>query len=276
MCQTFTEPLPVAFRYILETHAHADHLTASRYLQNILTKPGEDGPLVGIGQRIEQVQRTMASIYDIPEVELQNAFDRTFADDSTFKIGSLEARVVHLPGHTPDHIGYVIGKNVFTGDSIFNPDVGSARCDFPGGSATALYQSMQQLLALPEDYKLYTGHDYPPKDRAIDGKSGAAVPYTTLGAQSATNKHVKSGTKLEEFVQWRQERDNTLSEPKLMRQAMHVNVRGGRLPAGPVEGFKITSAPKGVPCAGGIVIGNDLSVCEVESSPWSQTCGLRS
>lgn len=236
--------------WILETHAHADHLSASRYLQKSLELRGQETPTVGIGQRIDQVQRTMAGIYGIPEAELQNAFDYTFADDSEFSIGALRARVIHLPGHTPDHIGYIIGHNIFTGDSMFNPDVGSARCDFPGGSATELYQSMQRLLAFPKDYRLYTGHDYPPKDRMIDGKtSAAAVPYTTVGEQMSLNKHVKAGTQREEFVRWRAERDSTLSEPKLLQQSMHVNVRGGRLPATAVDGFKITYVPERVAVA---------------------------
>ncbi|OQN95277.1 hypothetical protein B0A48_18659 [Cryoendolithus antarcticus] len=228
--------------HILETHAHADHLTASRYLQAKLAQRQQQRPLVCIGQGIQQVQNTMGQLY--------GAFDHTFPDGSDFHIGDLQARVIHLPGHTPDHIGYVIGENIFTGDSIFNPDVSSARCDFPGGSATDLYASSQKLLAFPENYRLYTGHDYPPKDRACKSTEGSeAVPYTTVGEQKLGNKHVKVGTKLGDFVKWRTERDAGLSDPKLLRQAMHVNVRGGRLPASPVEGFKITSVPECVPSA---------------------------
>ncbi|KAK3669166.1 hypothetical protein LTR78_010952 [Recurvomyces mirabilis] len=234
-------------QWILETHAHADHLSASRYIQESLIQRGQKAPLVGIGQRINQVQQTMADIYKIPQSELQNTFDQTFTDDSSFFIGALEARVVHLPGHTPDHVGYIIGHNIFTGDSMFNPDVGSARCDFPGGCATELYDSMQKLLAFPPDYRLYTGHDYPPKDRMIDGKVlSIPISYTTVGEQMASNKHVKTGTKKQDFVRWRAERDDTLSEPKLLRQSMHVNVRGGRLPATAVDGFKISSVPERV------------------------------
>lgn len=237
-------------RWILETHAHADHLTASRYIQNTLQHAGYPRPSTGIGRRIGTVQRTMGEIYGIPSEELENAFDHTFDDDSTFNIGSLTARVIHLPGHTPDHIGYVIGRNVFTGDSMFNPDVGSARCDFPGGSATELYKSMQKLLSLPEDFKLYTGHDYPPPERkAARTAESAAVPFTTVKEQAEANKHAKKGTKLEEFVQWRTERDSTLPEPKLLKQSMHVNVRGGRLPRSSVDGFKIDNVPARVPVA---------------------------
>ncbi|KAK5107696.1 hypothetical protein LTR62_000890 [Meristemomyces frigidus] len=242
-------------QWILETHAHADHLTASKYLQQRLIQRGQGTPMVGIGEHIDQTQRNMAVIYGISEAELQNAFDHTFADDSNFLIGALEARVIHLPGHTPDHIGYIIGHNIFTGDSIFNPDVGSARCDFPGGSATALYQSMQKLLAFPKDYRLYTGHDYPPKDRMIEGKTSAeAVPYTTVGEQLSSNKHVRAGTHRDEFVRWRAERDSTLAEPKLLRQSMHVNLRGGRLPATVVDGFKVAFVPDCVAVAGSPVV----------------------
>ncbi|KAJ4350490.1 uncharacterized protein N0V89_009111 [Didymosphaeria variabile] len=232
---------------ILETHAHADHLTASRYLQTVLSQKqtATIRPLVCIGKRIKDVQQTMQRKFNIPESELEDAFDHLFDDDETFNIGGLTASVIHLPGHTPDHIGYVIGSNVFTGDSIFNPDVGSARCDFPGGSAVQLYNSTQRLLQLPPHFRLYTGHDYPPDSRdphleqAVDG----AVPYTTVETQRRENKHVKAGTKLEEFVNWRTERDSGLAEPKLLRQAMQVNVRGGRLPAKSTDDFKIANVP---------------------------------
>ncbi|KAI1619653.1 hypothetical protein EDD37DRAFT_203143 [Exophiala viscosa] len=234
---------------ILETHAHADHLTASRYLQNVLAErqPTSPSPLVCIGERISQVQKTMSKVYNIPAIDLEGAFDHTFADDETFAIGNIEAKVIHLPGHTPDHIGYVIGSNVFTGDSIFNPDVGSARCDFPGGSATDLYQSMQKLLALPSHFKLYTGHDYPPESREIiagQHVSGSkAVPYTTVDVQRHDNKHVKIGTEMDNFVKWRSERDSGLGHPKLLAQAMQVNVRGGRLPMGDSEQMKLSEVP---------------------------------
>ena len=234
---------------ILETHAHADHLTASRYLQNVLSQRQANGPLpqICIGERIRQVQATMSKIYDVPQSDLDNAFDHTFADDETFSIGALEARVISLPGHTPDHIGYIIGSNVFTGDSIFNPDIGSARCDFPGGSATDLYKSMQKLLSLPGHFKLYTGHDYPPDSRDVPvGQNVAgskAVPFTTVETQGRENKHVRFGTPMEEFVKWRSDRDSSLSEPKLLAQAMRVNIRGGRLPPESTEGLRLTDVP---------------------------------
>lgn len=236
---------------ILETHAHADHLTASRYLQyKLATSQNGIKPTVCIGQRITQVQDVMGDIYNIPEAQMKGAFDHTFSDDEHFRIGNIEAKVIHLPGHTPDHMGYVVGSNIFMGDSMFNPDLGSARCDFPGGSAVDLYHSMQKLLDFPADYRLYTGHDYPPKDsQSKSGELVGAVPYTTVEVQSKENKHVKLGTQMEEFVRMRSDRDQTLSEPKLLRQSMHVNVRGGRLPATAEEGFEIYQRPMGIPIA---------------------------
>ncbi|GAA91710.1 metallo-beta-lactamase superfamily protein [Aspergillus luchuensis] len=230
---------------ILETHAHADHLTAAHYIQTKLhhqqrlsssssSSSTESSPKVPIctGHRIRQVQATFAQRYNIPPNDLSTAFDHLFQDDETFQIGHITAQVLHLPGHTPDHSGYMIGSNVFTGDSIFNPDVGSARCDFPHGDARALYQTMRKLLALPEHVKLYTGHDYPP---AVEGNSTtnrAPKAFVTVKDQKEGNKHVKEGTVEEEFVKWRQERDSALGEPRLLHPSLQVNVRGGRLPWG--------------------------------------------
>lgn len=211
---------------IMETHAHADHLTASHYLQSKLVQLGHPKPKIAIGKRIVQVQKTFASKYGIPESELENVFDELWEDDQKFKIGQLEASVLHLPGHTPDHVGYKIGANVFVGDSIFNPDVGSARCDFPGGSATDLWASTQRLLSLPEETRLYTGHDYPPSTR----EGGNAVPYTTVQEQRKGNKHVNVQATREQFVDWRRERDGGLGEPRLLHQSLQFNVRAGRLP----------------------------------------------
>ncbi|KAJ9646829.1 hypothetical protein H2204_000521 [Knufia peltigerae] len=249
---------------ILETHAHADHLTSSRYLQSSLLqrRPSRAPPQICIGERIRQVQETMSKKYNIPASELESAFDHLFTDDETFNIGNLEVQVIHLPGHTPDHIGYVIGSNVFTGDSIFNPDVGSARCDFPGGSATELYRSTQKLLSLPGHYKLYTGHDYPPETRSLPcgeqqqqqqqqhvAAHVKAVPFTTVETQRNENKHVKIGTTMEEFVEWRSQRDSGLGDPKLLGPSLQVNVRGGRLPASDTSSMSITDVPTGVPRA---------------------------
>lgn len=216
--------------HILETHAHADHLTASTYLQQQLVNQGKPRPAIGIGARITQVQSTFAPRYGIEDSELSNVFEKLFQDNEEFMIGKLTAKVLHLPGHTPDHVGYIIGENVFTGDSIFNPDVGSARADFPGGSAVALYNSTRTLLDLPEHYRLYVGHDYPPESRSENEAGEKFKPYATVKEQKADNKHVNDGTTEEEFLKFRLERDSVLGEPKLLHQSLQWNIRAGKLP----------------------------------------------
>ncbi|KAJ5257095.1 hypothetical protein N7478_013199 [Penicillium angulare] len=213
---------------LLETHAHADHLTAAFYLQQRLLELSRSKPPVSTGRRIKLVQETFSKKNNIPQKELYEAFDYLLDDDEDFDIGKISARVLHLPGHTSDHSGYMIGSNVFTGDSIFNPDVGSARCDFPNGDASVLYKTMQTLLALPPHFKLYTGHDYPPQD-----SGRGPTPFVTVEQQLVKNKHFKKGTQENEFVSWRRERDEVLNEPQLLHQALQVNVRGGRLPRSP-------------------------------------------
>lgn len=210
---------------LLETHAHADHLTAAAYLQQKLQlSQGSKAP-ISTGHRIKQVQATFAPRYMVPQPELDCAFDYLLHDSEVFPIGNLSAKTLHLPGHTPDHSAYQIGNSVFTGDSIFNPDVGTARCDFPNGDASALFQSIQQLLAMPPDTRLYTGHDYPPADVGRD-----PLPYVTVAEQLEKNKHIKSGTKEHDFINWRRQRDQQLKEPRLLHQALQVNIRGGHLP----------------------------------------------
>ncbi|KAN0105909.1 metallo-beta-lactamase superfamily protein [Hyaloscypha variabilis] len=215
---------------ILETHAHADHLTAATYLQQKLVNQGSSRPEICIGARITEVQATFASKYQVNASELVNVFDKLFQDNEEFMIGKIRVKVLHLPGHTPDHVGYLIGENVFTGDSIFNPDVGSARADFPGGSAISLYSSTQTLLDLPENYRLYVGHDYPPEARAENDGGEKHKPYTTVKEQREENKHVKTGTKEAEFVKFRSERDAVLGEPRLLHQSLQFNIRAGKLP----------------------------------------------
>ncbi len=227
-------------RRLLETHVHADHLTASSYLQHQLVRQHHPRPDICIGKRITAIQARFAHRYGIDPSETRDAFDHLFDDDESFTLGALTARILHLPGHTPDHIGYLIGPNVFTGDSLFEPDVGSARCDFPGGDANALYRSITALLALPAHYRLYTGHDYPPPER--EGGEGS-LPHTTVAGQRERNKHVKEGTKEEKFVNWRRERDGELPEPRLIHQALQVNVRGGRLPAVGKDGYRFLMVP---------------------------------
>jgi glyoxylase-like metal-dependent hydrolase (beta-lactamase superfamily II) len=221
---------------ILETHVHADHLTASYYIKQQLS----NHPEICIGARISAVQNTWAEKYGVEKFEYEGVFDKLFEDDEMFAIGNIQAKVVHLPGHTPDHVGYLIDSNIFAGDSIFNPDIGSARCDFPGGSATDLFASTKKLLSMPGEYRIYTGHDYP------DGRE--AVPYTTVVVQQKTNKQVKTGTKEEDFVKWRSERDSVLEEPRLLHQALQTNIRAGRLPAKNKDGLRMFRVPiKGPP-----------------------------
>jgi glyoxylase-like metal-dependent hydrolase (beta-lactamase superfamily II) len=223
---------------IMETHAHADHLTASYYLQGKLTQFGQVTPQISIGKRITQVQHNFAEKYNIPSAELENAFDHLWEDDEYFNIGALKCQVLYLPGHTPDHVGYKIESSIFVGDSLFNPDVGSARADFPGGSVTDLWASTQRLLAFPANFRLYTGHDYPPASR----EGGKPVPWTTVEQQSKENLHVKTGVKEEEFVSWRRERDAKLGEPRLLHQALPFNLRGGRLLGGKDILFQTTQS----------------------------------
>jgi glyoxylase-like metal-dependent hydrolase (beta-lactamase superfamily II) len=219
--------------HLLETHVHADHLTASNYLQKQLENSTGKRPQTCIGKRIKDAQARFGGRYGIPAAELDTAFDHLCEDGETFSLGDMQGEVLYLPGHTPDHVGYMIGENVFAGDSIFNPDVGSARCDFPGGSATALYGSMAKLLSLPRHYRLYTGHDYPPATR-----NGIPLPYTTVGDQREGNKHVKDGRSENDFVKWRSERDAGLAEPKLINQALQFNIMAGRLPEVAADGHR--------------------------------------
>ncbi|KAK4246520.1 hypothetical protein C7999DRAFT_33041 [Corynascus novoguineensis] len=209
---------------LLETHIHADHLTAAKYLQARLTKY-EKKPQIAIGKRIGEIQKLFAKRYGLAEEEYEGAFDKLFDDDETFQVGKLEAKAVHLPGHTPDHMGFLIGGNIFCGDSIFNSDVGSARCDFPGGNARDLFRTASKLLSLPSTFKIYTGHDYPP-----NMPRSAPQAVSTVAEQIEHNKHLKRGTSEDEFVSWRTERDAALAEPRLIHQALQVNIRAGSLP----------------------------------------------
>ncbi|KAL3458217.1 beta-lactamase-like protein [Aspergillus heterothallicus] len=209
---------------ILETHAHADHLTAAAYLQARLAQQQGFRPSIGIGARIDQVQHIFGRKYGICAKRYHNVFDRLFDDNETFTIGSLRAIAMHLPGHTPDHMGYKIGDHVFCGDSIFHPDLGTARCDFPGGSAKKLFQSGRRLLELPDHVKLWVGHDYPSADRP------APVPCITVGEHRRQNKHLKFEVTEAEFVKMRTDRDAGLAAPRLLDPALQINIRAGRMP----------------------------------------------
>jgi glyoxylase-like metal-dependent hydrolase (beta-lactamase superfamily II) len=226
---------------ILETHAHADHLTAARYLQQTLLRRGKPLAPICIGALITSVQHTFAAKYRVDPHEYDGVFDRLLSDASTLPIGKITCRVLHLPGHTPDHVGYLIGSNVFVGDSLFQPDVGSARCDFPGGDARALFHSIKtKLYSLPDDYRIYVGHDYPP-----GGPDGRTEPraFTTVAEQRRTNKHVRDGVEEDQFIAWRNERDSSLAEPRLLHQSLQFNIRGGRLPEASEHGHRFLHVP---------------------------------
>ncbi len=260
---------------LLETHLHADHISAAFYLREALRQRQSYAPQCCIGSGIEKMQRVFGDRYGtyntllphsfhvvlhlvpwltlvgnstgVDEDEWFHAFDRTWADGDSFQIGGLQVTVLHLPGHTPDHIGYQIGSNVFCGDSIFNPDLGSARCDFPSGSAVALWNSMQRLLSLPPDYKLYTGHDYPPAGRLSEEGESKPQPYATVQEHKSSNKHVKMGVLEAEFVELRTTRDGSLREPKLMHEALQFNIRAGRMPKQTADGERFVRLPLRLP-----------------------------
>lgn len=222
---------------ILETHAHADHITAASYLQSRLAQEQNHKPPVGIGKRITHVQKLFGERYSVVPAEYKTVFDNLFEDNETFAIGTLTATVMHLPGHTPDHLGYKIGDNVFCGDSLFNADIGTARCDFPGGNADDLFRSGKILLALPQHTKIWTGHDYPPQER------GAPVPWMTVHDHREQNKHLRDGVSREEFVALRRERDSKLGEPRLLHQSLQINIRGGRFPQPTESGHRMLLMP---------------------------------
>lgn len=209
--------------WILETHAHADHLTAAPYLKR------EVGGRVGIGARITEVQEVFGELFHAGDGFRRDGsqFDRLWRDGETFSVGDLEFRVLAVPGHTPACIAYQVGDAVFAGDTIFMPDVGTARTDFPGGDAATLFRSIRRLLDLPPGTRIFVCHDYPPAGRE-------AACGTTVAAERAGNIHVRDGVTEQQFVEMRTRRDATLAMPVLLLPAVQVNMRAGALP--PAEG----------------------------------------
>ncbi|MDO9259640.1 MAG: MBL fold metallo-hydrolase [Polaromonas sp.] len=209
--------------WILETHAHADHLSAAHYLR------GKLGGKIAIGAAITQVQTTFKRIFNLePGFQTDGRqFDRLLQDGETLAIGALQARALSVPGHTPACMAYLVGDAVFVGDTLFMPDVGTARCDFPGGDASALYRSVRRLLGLPPETRLFMCHDYPPEGRS-------PVWETTVAEQRAHNIHVHDGVSEDEFVKMRTARDATLAMPNLILPSVQVNIRAGEMP--PAEG----------------------------------------
>lgn len=206
--------------WILETHVHADHLSAAPYIQERL------GGKIGIGERITVVQDTFGKIFN-EGTRFQrdgSQFDQLFKEGDSLMIGQLRADVLHTPGHTPACLTYVIGDAAFVGDTLFMPDFGTARCDFPGGSAETLWASIQKILALPEETRIFVGHDY-----KAEGRDQYAWE-TTVGAQKQQNKHVGAGKSREDFIRMRNERDAQLAMPRLIIPSLQINMRAGQMP----------------------------------------------
>jgi glyoxylase-like metal-dependent hydrolase (beta-lactamase superfamily II) len=219
-------------QWILETHAHADHLSGARYLQE------QVGGRIAIGENIREVQATFKKIYNLERNFLPDGsqFDHLFTDGEAFRIGELEARALLVPGHTPADMAYMVEDAVFVGDTLFMPDVGTARADFPGGDARQLYRSIRRLLDLPGDTRIFVCHDYPPAGR------GPAWE-TSVAAQRAANIHVRDGVSEEQFVAMRTARDATLEVPTLILPSIQVNVRAGRLPPADPNGITYLRIP---------------------------------
>ena len=218
--------------WLVETHVHADHLSAAPYIQQKL------GGKLGIGAKITVVQETFGKIFN-EGTEFQrdgSQFDRLFEDGDTYSIGTMKAFAIHTPGHTPACMTHVIGDAAFVGDTLFMPDGGSARADFPGGDAGTLYDSIQKVLALPDEIRLFMCHDYAPNGRDIQWE-------TTVGEEKAHNIHVGKGTTREEFVAMREARDATLDMPKLIIPSLQVNMRAGELPPPDDSGKRFLKVP---------------------------------
>ncbi len=206
-------------QWLLETHAHADHLSGAQYIRASL------GGSVAIGEGIRAVQEHFGKVFNLkpPFRPDGHQFDTLFSDGDTFKIGELEGAVMATPGHTSDSMTYVIGDAAFVGDTLFMPDLGTARCDFPGGDAGLLYDSIQNILSLPDATRLFMCHDYPPDGRELRAE-------TTVREQKADNIHVGGGRTRDEYIQLRETRDKKLSLPALILPAIQINMRAGNLP----------------------------------------------
>ena len=218
--------------WILETHAHADHLSAAPYLKARL------GGRTGIGEHITAVQKVFKGIFNLEPGFRQDGsqFDHLFRGGEALRIGELQGEVLHVPGHTPADVAYRIGDAVFVGDTLFMPDVGTARCDFPGGNANTLYASVQKILALPPHTRLFMCHDYPPEGRPVAFE-------TTVAEQREKNIHIHAGVAQDDFVAMRNRRDATLEMPVLILPAVQVNVRAGEMPPKEDNGVSFLKIP---------------------------------
>lgn len=224
----------LTLRWILETHAHADHLTGSQVLKE------RHGAQVAIGARITEVQRFFAGLFNLADLPTDGRqFDRLLADGDVLDAGGLLVRVIGTPGHTPACVTFQIGDALFTGDALFLPDSGTGRCDFPNGSAHQLYASIRKLYALPDETRVFVGHDYQPGGRAVAWES-------TIGAEKRENIQLKDGTVEADFVGFRTARDATLRPPRLIFQSLQVNVAAGVLPRAETNGMHYLKLPVGV------------------------------
>jgi glyoxylase-like metal-dependent hydrolase (beta-lactamase superfamily II) len=216
----------------LETHAHADHLSGSPYVK------AKTGAKIGIGENIKEVQRIFRPVFNATDLKTDGSdFDRLFKDGERFTIGELEVAVIHTPGHTPACISYKVGDAVFVGDTLFMPDYGTARADFPGGDAHKLYRSIRRLLALPPETRLFMCHDYKAPGR------DSYANETTVGEQRSHNVHVHEGVGEDEFVALRNARDATLAAPTLLLPSIQANIRAGRFPAAEANGVRYLKIP---------------------------------
>lgn len=236
--ETVTEILKFISEYklnlnmILETHAHADHISGAQCLKEVLPKA-----TLGIGEHIRDVQKTFGPVFNMKFENKIKYFDHQFKDTEKLNIGSIEIEVINTPGHTPACVSYLIGENLFTGDSLFMPDSGTGRCDFPGGNAETLYDSItKKIYSLPETTKTYAGHDYQPGGRSLQFQS-------TVLEHKGKNIHIQSKTTKEEYVKFRTERDKTLSAPKLLLPSLQVNLLGGNLPTPESNGVSYLKIP---------------------------------
>ena len=205
--------------WLIETHVHADHLSASPYIQKKL------GGKIGISEKISDIQNIFGKTFNAG-TEFQkdgSQFDKLFKDNDKYKIGNINCKVINTPGHTPACTAHVIGNSIFVGDTLFMPDLGSARADFPGGDARQLYRSIQKILSYPDETRIFVCHDYPPSSREVKWS-------TTVGEQKENNVHVKTSILEDEFVKIREARDKTLNMPKLIIPSIQVNMRAGNLP----------------------------------------------
>jgi glyoxylase-like metal-dependent hydrolase (beta-lactamase superfamily II) len=224
--------LGLTLDWVLETHAHADHLSGAPYIR------AKTAAKVGIGEHIRDVQRIFRPIFNLPDLKTDGSdFDHLFADGERFQIGSLSVEVIHTPGHTPACVSYRIGDAVFVGDTLFMPDYGTARADFPGGDARQLFRSIHKLLALPPQTRLFMCHDYKAPGREVYAWE------TTVEAERQANVHVRDGISEDAFVAMREKRDSTLSAPTLLLPSIQVNIRAGKFPPAEHNGVRYLLIP---------------------------------